>query len=68
MRQILDLELNTLREQEELQARPENLRREAKEIEKAGFQDELAGLQEDMKNQNCWKGSTNGASVEQLWV
>ena len=53
MRQILDLELNTLREQEELQARPENLRREAKEIEKAGFQDELAGLQEDMKNQNC---------------
>ena len=42
MRRNFDLELKALREQEELQARLEKLRREAKEIEIAGLQEEMA--------------------------
>ena len=41
-RRILDLEIKALKEQEELQARLEKLRREAKEIEIADMQEELA--------------------------
>ena len=42
VRPILGLELKALKEQEELQTRLKKLRREAKEIELAGLQEELA--------------------------
>ena len=42
VRRILDLEIKALKEQEELQTRLENFRREAKEIEVADMQEELA--------------------------
>ena len=48
VRQILDLELKALKEQEELQTRLGKLRREAKENEIVGLQEEIAGLQEEM--------------------
>ena len=42
VRKILDLEIKTLKEQEELQTRLEKLRRGAKEFETADMQEELA--------------------------
>ena len=47
-RRVIDLELNTLKEQEELQTRLEKLRREANEVKIASLQDEMVGLQEEM--------------------
>ena len=47
-RRFLDLELKSLKEQEELQTRLEKLRREANEVKIASLQDEMVSLQEEM--------------------
>ena len=47
-RRFLDLELKSLKEQEELQTRLEKLRREANEVKIASLQDEMVSLQEEI--------------------
>ena len=47
-RRFLDLELKSLKKQEELQTRLEKLRREANEVKIASLQDEMVSLQEEM--------------------
>ena len=47
-RRFLNLELKSLKEQEELQTRLEKLRREANEVKIASLQDEMVSLQEEM--------------------
>ena len=42
VRRVIDLELNALKEQEELQSRLEKLRRDAEQIEIADLQEKLA--------------------------